>query len=281
MDWIRLTLEKKTIHILDPVDVISFDWDVFQKMDAVLVQTSLAAQDFLSHPARPKNVQVYWLPHHHSNFNGIVTDPLKKNRRTVGIHTSHLDTELFNKLNSTHGEDFQLIDPVGQFYETGGTLLNPQQTDAVYTSKQDFDVTVYRQFNCMKEIVECEEEEEEKALCPSSVVAAERVRKYMCLRYRTAQRFLNDLAQGLPSVAWPDQGVLDIVDQDLYPLLTQDMDEAVMLLDEVLANDDFYITLREYGLRAADAFTLEKISWRLGLILTDLVGKLIVTPDGK
>ncbi len=39
---------------------------------------------------------------------------------------------------------FRHIDPNWQFYQTGGHIVNPQQTQILYQTFQLFDATVYR-----------------------------------------------------------------------------------------------------------------------------------------
>merc|ERR1712217_127372 len=173
-------------------------------MDAILGQTSLAARDYAEHPtARACGTRTFWHPLHHSNFRGLKI-PFRPNVQTVGVHTTHNDTELYTPISEALRKRFPEvkflhIDPTARFRDTAGLCITPQQTDDVYVQLAELDVTVLRQAGCMNHL------------------NCDTARRWFCDRYKTGSRLVNAFAAGLPAVIWREQGFLDVVAGSEYP----------------------------------------------------------------
>ena len=83
------------MHLFDPVDNFdAYDLVCGHRVDAMLLQTSVAAADYGSHPPL-RRMPAYHLPHHHSNFAGLRA--ADRAVQVVGLHTVHQDAE-FDRL---------------------------------------------------------------------------------------------------------------------------------------------------------------------------------------
>ena len=104
-------------------------------------------------PARRGVVGVYWIPIHSSNFHDSRI-PDDRPFKVFGLHSTHADPDIFdaveehlekynaaNTNNSTEDDSvfFRHIDPNWQFYQTGGHIVNPQQTQILYQTFEMFD----------------------------------------------------------------------------------------------------------------------------------------------
>ncbi|CAK8986759.1 unnamed protein product [Durusdinium trenchii] len=140
------------LHVYDHVDLFSL---VPEGMAVFLAQTSLAAQDYGTHPSVvASGMEVFWHPLHHSNMENYRI-PWRDQVQMIGTHTVHNDTELYGAvglLAQNLGVQFQHIDPMERFASTAGLVITPQQTQQVYEQFGEMDITVLRHAGCMEHL---------------------------------------------------------------------------------------------------------------------------------
>ncbi|CAJ1359691.1 unnamed protein product [Effrenium voratum] len=247
---VKEVLANETVwHVYDHVDLFSL---VPDGMDLMLAVTSLAAQDYGTHPSvLAAGTQVFWHPLHHSNERNYQI-PWRDRAETVGSHTTHNDTELYyavGMLASNLGVQFEHIDPTARFASTAGLVITPQQTQEVYEQFGEMDITVMRHAGCMVHVN-----------CTAT-------RAWFCDRYKTGQRLVNAFAVGLPAVFWHQQGFLDVIAGSDYPAVASSTEEALHWISELVTNSALRRKLRLQALDLAKPFALERLSQRLALIL--------------
>eukprot|EP00929_Paragymnodinium_shiwhaense_P090294 TRINITY_DN50441_c0_g1_i2.p1 TRINITY_DN50441_c0_g1~~TRINITY_DN50441_c0_g1_i2.p1 ORF type:complete len:810 (-),score=100.86 TRINITY_DN50441_c0_g1_i2:218-2647(-) len=251
----ELLAEKGALHVYDPVDQFAL---VPPGMHGLLAQTSLAARDYAEHPGpKAAGLRVYFHPLHHSNFRDYRI-PQRTEKLTVGSHTTHNDTELYDAIQdmlaSKHPDASWLhIDPSQRFSEEGTHVVSPQQTARVLEQFGELDVAVMRHAGCMMHL------------------KCETTRKWFCDRYKTGQRLVNAFAAGLPTVLWREQGFLDVVAGSSYPAIAGSIHEALHWISRLVSDNQLRDELRLEGLRLAQPFALSRQSERLAMILADLL----------
>ncbi|CAE7820258.1 ZDHHC2, partial [Symbiodinium microadriaticum] len=263
---------RQAVHVYDPVDIDGWSMglrlgDPLLRFDAILATTSLGVSDLRQHPslqAVAKNLSIFWLPIHHSNFHDLRSRDPTAEVHVVGTHTVHRDPPLYAQLQRTVREvtagraRFVHLNPAKSFAATEGRIITPRQIDDLYQEISSLDVAICKMSGCQSNW-------------------------WFCSRWRTGQRLVNLLSLGIPTVVWGDaRGNMDVLEgrwppSDLfgdgsefgtlplqYPpeLVIRGDGDALGALRLVLQNATLRALAREQGLQLAKRFTLQKISSR-------------------
>ncbi|CAE7271871.1 ZDHHC2 [Symbiodinium necroappetens] len=186
----------------DPVDIDGWSMglrlgDPLLRFDAILATTSLGVSDLRQHPslqAVAKNLSIFWLPIHHSNFHDLRSRDPTAEVHVVGTHTVHRDPPLYAQLQRTVREvtagkaRFVHLNPAKSFAATEGRIITPRQIDDLYQEISSLDVAICKMSGCQSNW-------------------------WFCSRWRTGQRLVNLLSLGIPTVVWGDaRGNMDVLE---------------------------------------------------------------------